>query len=203
MSQKNEIKAALFESTEKAGVFKFPTAASNPSGSLIEGYAYWNTTAKELRAYDGSSFLTVGPSVGGGSGLSWTKYTVDYSVVQALGGTQADVVLFTLPAKGSVYAVVMSHTVNFRSPDNGISTFGAGVGPLGAENVWLSGGYMLDVNAGGSHEASGFLSNFLIASGNISSTIDIIARFTSAGAENLGDLTQGSVDFYVMWDVLP
>ena len=46
-------------------------AASAP-GSPEEGEAYWNTTAKALEIFDGTSFLTIGP---GGGGVNVTGLT--------------------------------------------------------------------------------------------------------------------------------
>ena len=125
---------------------------------------------------------------------AWTKYTVTYAQLAA-GALTNDIQLFSLPARGTVHAVVIKHSASFTG--GAIATYTLSVGIAGtlakyasAFNVFqASGNTVLQSSGGAFTENAGAATSVRVAA-------------TSTGA-NLNAATAGSATIWVLSSTLP
>ena len=124
----------------------------------------------------------------------WTKYTVTYSQLAA-GALTNDIQLFSLPARGTIHAVVVKHSASFTG--GAIATYTLSVGITGtlakyasAFNVFQAPGNTVLQSSGGT-----FTENTVAAT-------SVRVAATSTGA-NLSAATAGSATIWVLTSTLP
>lgn len=121
----------------------------------------------------------------------WRKYTVGYAALQTAGLTNS-AALFTLPSFGVIHGAFANVTTAFAGV--GIVTLGLTIGDGGLATRYMPSFTML---------GTGLLTpNSGLWVPSVSGTTGIVAYATAVGA-NLSLLSQGSVDVYILWTVLP
>jgi len=125
---------------------------------------------------------------------AWTKYTVTYAQLAA-GALTNDIQLFSLPARGTVHAVVIKHSASFTG--GMIATYTLSVGIAGtlakyasAFNVFQAPGDTVLQSSGGAFTE------------NAGAAISVRVAATSTGA-NLNAATAGSATIWVLSSTLP
>lgn len=124
----------------------------------------------------------------------WVKVTKVYTDFSTNGATN-DIEIFSLPASGTIHAVVIKHTVAFDA--TGLSQLVMSVGVAGNLTKYASGH---DVFTAVSD--TNFSFNELPGMENFGAATSIRALAVATGAF-LDALTAGSVDFYIHYSVLP
>lgn len=149
-------------------------------------------TASKIPISDGSGDLDVGwvPDRVG----RWTKITKSYTDFATAGLTN-DIEVFSLPTRGVIQKVVVKHTTAFSG--GAIASYTVSVGISGNFTKYAA---AFDVFQATGNTTFGF--NNLQNMENFGSTTSIRAQATATGA-NLDQATQGSVDIYVLYSVLP
>ena len=120
------------------------------------------------------------------SQTTWQKITVPYSVIQTASLTNT-VALLTLPALWIVHNVFMNVTTAFA----GTTTLVLSVGKSSATTKWVSSLSVLSLGL-----LPGNAINAPIPESNSSSTV--INLYATSTLSNLSNLTQGSVDIYLL-----
>lgn len=172
-----------------------------------------NNSSSNAAAHSGDINLTVGTVNGGtrgsivmsarqldvtnisqGVGLPvWKKYTVTHTALQAAALTN-DIELLSLPAKGVIHGVVISHTTAFAG--TGITTYTVSVGISGNLTKYAAAFDVFQATG----DSVGQTTNVMDFENKTSATSIRIAA-TSTGA-NLNQSTTGSVDIWVLWSIL-
>lgn len=129
-----------------------------------------------------------------GTAPVWTKYTVSHTAFQTAALTN-NVQLFSLPAKGVIHNVIISHSTQFTG--TGISTYTVSVGIASSLSKYAS-AFTVSQVPGDSVGQSSVSTDFE----NKASATSIRIAATSTGA-NLSQSTAGSVDVWVYASVLP
>lgn len=157
-------------------------------GSLAGSSVGWVWTLQDTATGRGAW-----AAASGGGGPTWTKYTVTYTDL-SLAGTTNDIQLFSLPAKGVIHSVVISHTTNFAGPAITAYTVSVGI----ASNLTKYAAPFDVLQAAGDSIGQ---ANSNLDFENKSSATSIRVAATSTGA-NLSAATQGSVEIWVLTSTL-
>lgn len=127
----------------------------------------------------------------------WIKITKTFTDLSAP-STSNNIVIFSLPAKGVIHSVVMKHETAFSG--GSISAYTVSLGRVAALTDYIGNSDVFQAVAG---------TTFFIPSSaitprpyNFGGTTGIVANAISTGA-NLNTATQGSVDFYILYSILP
>jgi hypothetical protein len=121
--------------------------------------------------------------------LSWTKYTVTHTALQAAAMAN-DIQLFSLAAAGVIHAIKIKHSILFAG--TGITDYKISVGITGTLAKYAS---AFDVDTAVS--ATNFQLTSTVGSENHGAATSIRVAATSTGA-NLDQSTAGSVDIWVL-----
>jgi len=169
------------------------TSGSGNSGNVVLQTGTSSSGSRGSIVLDASSLDASLISKGIGVGV-WIKYTVTHTALQAAALTN-NIELFSLPTKGVIKNVIIKHTTAFAGTS--ITAYTVSVG-IAASLAKYASAFDVFQATGAAVGQTSSVADFESFTG--ATSIKIAA--TSVGA-NLSASTAGSVEVYVLWNVLP